>query len=283
MKILFIGQCGLGDYQQDATLHGLKSLFGSDCVDVPKIEYMYQSYGDTSRLYGKGFTLFGLLPDLECDRDDIIAKLRNNYFDLAIYGSIRRSRQYRQHVTGYMQPHKIVAIDGEDGQDLFPTIGWRFKRELERPTVGYWPIQFAIPEEKIVGPACQKERFMAPLDPGNRSTYIYSSEASYYDQYRTSWFAKTMKKAGWDTMRTLEIMACGCLPMFDNLECCPESTMIFLPKEELISIYRRIWDMSDRVDQIMWQGFHEKIQRVLREKLTTKALARYVLDTVMTQ
>ena len=280
MKILFIGQCGIGDYQQDSTLHGLKSLFGSDCVDVPKIEYMYSSYGDTSKLYGRGFTLFGLLPDLECDREDIVRKLRNNYFDLAIYGSIRRSRQYRQHVTGYMQPHKIVAVDGEDDQDLFPTIGWRFKRELARPTVGYWPIQFAIPEEKIVGPL-EKKNFMAPLDPCDKSTYIYNTERDYYRQYQESVFGRTQKKAGWDCMRHYEIMACGSIPYFPDLNMCPESTMVLFPKTDVLGVMRDLEPSGgtityDRMDAVICL-----LQNHLRNKLTTKSLARYVLDTVM--
>lgn len=82
-------------------------------------------------------------------------------------------------------------------------------------------------------------------------------------------------------MRHYEIMACGAIPVFDDIACCPESTMIHLPKAELNAVYCRSWDMTTDYD--LWQSFQFKLDQVLREKLTTKALARYVLDTVMTQ
>lgn len=39
---------------------------------------------------------------------------------------------------------------------------------------------------------------------------------------------------GWDCMRHYEILACGCVPFFTNIEICPKDTMVRFPKDLMI-------------------------------------------------
>src|ERR1035437_3095311 len=89
LKILYISQGARPDYLCDMVAHGLKSLFGADVVDVNRLSYLYKG-ADTSNLYGRGFTLYGLLDEGEVDRSDIPAKIKARFLDLIVFGSVQR-------------------------------------------------------------------------------------------------------------------------------------------------------------------------------------------------
>ena len=156
MKILYISKGRKPDYQCDMLFHGLRTLLGPDVVDVSRIWFMYaNSFGpgkhDLSECYGRGFTLYGLLPDdSHVDRTDIRKKIKNRYFDLIIYGSVHRDQSFLNKVRSIYPPSKIIFIDGEDGPGTASVLGQGiyFKRELVDADA--LPIQFAIPKEKIV-------------------------------------------------------------------------------------------------------------------------------------
>lgn len=105
------------------------------------------------------------------------------------------------------------------------------------------PILFSIPSNKIVIEVPIKKKFLSNLIPGDGSTYIYTLEESYYNEYKQSLFATTFKKAGWDCMRHYEILANGCIPYFPNIELCPEYTLYLFPKDLIIkgnNLYNKI-------------------------------------------
>jgi hypothetical protein len=151
----------------------------------------------------------------------------------------------------------------------------------------YYPLQFSIPESKLVKEIPVKDRDFSFITPKNKNTYIYRSEEAYYRDYQRSYFAVTCKKAGWDCMRHYEILANGCIPYFLDLEQCHPHTMYFLPKEliyeamhlpgvdyESMSINHAIFD-------------HKKYREILtkmldhtRKHLTTRAMAEYILKAV---
>jgi hypothetical protein len=285
MKILYISKGRKPDYQCDMLFHGLRSLMGPDVVDVNRIWFMYaNSFGpgkhDLSECYGRGFTLYGLLPDdSSVDRTEIRKKIKNRYFDLIIYGSVHRDRSFFNKVRSVYPPSKIIFIDGEDGPGTTSVLGQGiyFKRELVDADA--LPIQFAIPKEKIVPEIPMKTRQMSPhapweVPPGPR----YEKESDYYNDYGQSYFARTRKKAGWDCLRHYEIMAAGALPYFERLEQCPPRTMELLPKNELL-LARQMHD-SWPAQEAGWQDLMFKVRTVLKEKLTTEALARHMLERI---
>ena len=247
MKILYIHSTDndhqfYNNYMNDLLLHGLRDLYGNDIIDYPGCWYLYddeikkRKY-DEKRFWGKGFTIKNILRDFNLiDRENIRQKIRNKYFDLIIYGSIRRSNLFLEEVIKYN--NKFLFIDGEDDNYIetkYSNLGLYFKRELLAKHPKIRPISFAIPKSKILEKIdYNPKNILAPLIPGKLNTYIYDNESLYYEMYKKSIFALTYKKAGWDCLRHYEILMNGCIPLFLDIENCPTNTISTLPKEQLI-------------------------------------------------
>lgn len=148
------------------------------------------------------------------------------------------------------------------------------------------PITFSISASKVIDTIPTKTKLVSSLIPGNTSTYIYSTETDYYNEYRQSMFATTTKKGGWDCMRHYEILANGSIPYFPNLEACPPNTMALLPKSLILEGNRlyESYKSYTSIDQLTEKDTSDctsLIQKLLdytREYLTTKAMASYVLQ-----
>ena len=249
MKILYIHANPdeaefYNDYLSDLLLHGLRENFGKDIIDYPGSWHLYDDEVqkrqiNQNKLWGKGFTLNNSLNAFNSfDRTDISSKIQNNFFDLVIYGSIRRSDLLLDIVIDKNIKH--VYVDGEDDtfiDNKYSNKSLYFKRELNEKVGNILPISFAIPESKVVKNINQNPKhLLAPLIPGKLDTYIYEKEKDYYEMYFNSLFALTYKKAGWDCLRHYEILANGCIPLFLDLKNCPQETLKTLPKENLLSI-----------------------------------------------
>ena len=287
MKVLYISEGGQTcDYMRDMLFHGLRTLLGADVVDVHKIDTMYQGY-PTETCYGKGFSIYGLLPDIPVDRDNITQRISKHDFGLVIYGSIHRNRAYLAEVGAHYRLSEIIAIDGEDHADHpYPCRFLTFKRELEQPREGFLPIQFAIPKQKILPNRPGKHHWMAPMDPLHKETYIYETEAEYYRQYAESYFAPTMKKGGWDCMRHYEILANWCIPYFRVMDQLPSLICHNLPKAELMLVKNVIeYEASTKTHMHdvllgLYDNLIRTIMEVVSTKLTTSALGEYVLNKI---
>ena len=249
MKILFIHSEGnhshINDFMSDLLLHGLRKLHGSEVTDYPGCWYMYsdeilkRKY-DINKIWGKGFTINNTLNNFNSiDRTDIKKKIQSNFFDLVIYGSIRRSNLFLDDVIKYN--NKVLFVDGEDDNiidERYIKSGLYFKRELLENKHNVLPISFAVPREKILENINEKPtNLLAPLIPGRLSTYVYDDEKTYYNMYSNSIFAITNKKLGWDCLRHYEILMNGCIPLFFNIEDCPKLILKTLPKQRLSEIY----------------------------------------------
>ena len=273
MKILFISSGQHIDFMCDMLFHGLRSLYGDDVVDNDWKWYMYVAHAHT--VYSV------CLPDNEIDRSDIDAKIRTRYYDYVFYGSVHRCRPYWDEVFATYPRNHIVLIDGEDETWCAPQKGlaWYFKRELIAPDPDVLPIQFAIPKEKIVWDIPAKTRLMAPLIPGDLSTYIYPVEADYYRMYGESYFGRTRKKGRLGLQSPLRDHGIGLLPYFEGLENCPATLMPWLPKDLLLEarVLHDNWSDS-RVDE--YEALATRIRNVLICDLTTEALAQRVMEAI---
>lgn len=247
------------DYQADMLFHGLKRLLKHDCVEEWPYTHMYEELSDENRaqIWGKGFTVYGNLerdldPPTTCDDAELLV--------LPIHWSVAPQANnlvgYLHQLESQFPKARFAVVDGWDRPDIpsalleycrqraYPY----FKRELYESREGVFPISFAFPLEKVPDKWMHPQvRFhdIAPLipvnqsiDPSYMSTYIYDDEHSYYEMYRHSKFALTSKKGGWDTLRHYEIMACGALPVFVDIDVCPENTLTSLPKDLLKRINR---------------------------------------------
>jgi hypothetical protein len=290
MKILYISAAVGPDYQCDMLFHGLRSLLGSAVVDSKKIPYMYKDYSRTHKfedLYGKGFSVYGLLDNIEVDRDDLVSKIKSKFFDLVIYGSIHRSQEFILEVLESYDPRNIFFIDGEDEVDriFWPLVGrgHYLKREFISSSKLILPTQFAIPLEKVAQVTIDKTQLIAKIDPRDKSTYIYSQEREYYNDYRSSLFAYTTKKAGWDCLRHYEIMANDAIPIFIDLDKCPFGTMQFFPRMEIFAANSLLMKNGVEFFQTdygveIWRKIQSQIKKFLVSNLTTVALANRILE-----
>jgi len=275
VRILYISGAKGADYLCDMIFHGLRSLYGADCVDVNRIDFMYRGTP-----YPPFYTVYGLLEDIEVDREDINAKILARHFDLIVYGSIQRCTEYFEAVRATYPRNRILLLDGEDDHVISPLrgMGVYFKRELATDDADLLPIGFCIPKEKIWNVEFDKSRLFAPCDPRDRSTYVYyGDESLYYSQYAESYYGRTMRKGGWDCCRHYEILAAGALLYFVGLEACPPRTLHFLPKDTLLEARRLADGWNDR-SPLLWEGLLLNVRTALRERLTTEAMAKYILE-----
>lgn len=245
----------VSDYQLDMLYHGLVSL-GHQVFTTTNMWWMYDDITPESKkkIWGKGFTMYGLLSrkkqlmfnsQVKCDLN--IVGLHHSLL------SHCRGEIPTELLAGF-SPENTIIIDGWDRPEiqlkLLPYCSKYFKRELYYDeTEQIKAISFAFPEEKIPKVtkfAMERRNIVAPLipvnqsvDPSYMSTYIYEDEDSYYNMYQDSIFALTSKKGGWDTLRHYEIMANGCLPYFVDIEMCPKSTLTTLPKKTLSNL--KLW------------------------------------------
>ena len=190
------------DYLADSLLHGLKSLLRADVVDFPKVDFLYDSYPQERRgeLYGHGFSLYGMLPDLPVDRHRALDRARTGEFDLIVFADIWNSFGSFVELGPSMRDTPIAVLDGADRQEPYPYAGvwwrekgWRtlprahtraiyFKRELT-PLTGWFrsflmlppalaqhlpsirsmrEISFSFPAEKVLSQAPEaKQRLLA--------------------------------------------------------------------------------------------------------------------------
>lgn len=156
MKILFIHKGSDPDYQCDAVLHGLKTLFGTGVEESQHAWYMYADAlpEKKQQIYGKGFTLYGRLPAntrkltpksrlidaFEALRlryagkyfraglreaetwpyfsARLLKRLQKRDFDYVVFGSVWRHDMYLEEVLAYYPPERVMFVDGEDHQNL---------------------------------------------------------------------------------------------------------------------------------------------------------------------
>lgn len=270
----------INDYQNDLVFYGLRELFGDNVVDSTQIISLYKEYENRipkQHLWG-GMTTFWLIGENNIDRSNIEEKIKDRYYDLIIYGAIKRCKQYYDLVSKYYPSNKIILIDGNDEPELDPlyTKHLYFKRELQHKHPNLIPITFGIPTIKLTTSNKIKTQEYATCIPGQPETYIFKDEKSYYEDYQKSYYGVTMKKAGWDCMRHYEILGNYCLPYFVGLEDCPEDTLANLPKELLLEGRY----LAENFDKEKYFNILNEVFNYTKENLTTKNIASYILSKI---
>ena len=268
----------ISDYQNDLVFYGLRELYGDDVVDSTQIIHLYKEYEGKihpQHLWG-GMTTFWLIGDNNIDRTNIEQKITDQYYDLIIYGAIKRCKDYYDLVSKHYPADKVILIDGNDETELDPLYKKHlyFKRELVEEHPNLAPITFAIPTPKLAQPNKNKTQDYATCIPGQPETYIFNTEEPYYKDYQKSYYGVTMKKAGWDCMRHYEILGNYCIPYFIDLENCPKNTLVNLPKDLLLEAR----DLASNFDEQEYFRILDEIFEYTKLNLTTKSLAQYILN-----
>lgn len=292
-KILFIADpqqnlqkagC-LNDYLRDTVFYGLHELLGDHVVSSTLLTPLYAPMREAvpvSQLWGRGFTTCWLFQTLPNPENDIEAKIADRHYDLIIYGNIWICSDYYSIVSRAYPPKRVAMLDGMDHQRLHPTCVQHiyFKRELHRLDAAQssvHPVSFAIPTPKITNPTqvIQKTRPLATCVPGNSHTYVFTKEEEYFADYRSSLFALTMKKYGWDCMRHYEIIANRCVPLFFDIGSCPPETMTTFPKDLCVEAI----DLLRHFDLDRYLDLERRFFNHLLAHNTSRALAQSILDT----
>jgi hypothetical protein len=194
-RVLFVNS-NTQDYLADGVFHGLRKLLGSDAIDYPRADYLYHGFppAQAERLWGRGFTLYGLLDEIEVPRHHVLWRAIDGEFDVVVFGDIWRSFGLWSEWGPRLQAAGVpmVVLDGHDAAKPYPFswLWWRrpqwwllprahnrasyFKREITPRTrwfasylmlpprlgrtLGIRPISLAIPQEKVLTEPTRKDR-----------------------------------------------------------------------------------------------------------------------------
>lgn len=295
MKILFVYNFAHQDYLADCIYHGLIDN-GMEVYETAYPDYMLSSYPNPSTLYGRGFTIFAKLnhqPNFE-DCKIIIEKIKSKFYDLIIYGCVythewvpkRQCLDYLDLVKQYYPRNKVHFLDGSDQTKNFSyeyglnEYGIVWKRELTDLSFGN-PISFAIPEKQLINfDPVKKYMFSSKLnkpvfgESSNPTSYTFSDEKLYYEEYASSYYGYTCKKAGWDCMRHYEILANKCIPYFSELGNCPPYIMNNFPKYIIMECnnYSSKNEIHPNYDDVK-----EYLFEYTKKNLTTKKLVQKII------
>ncbi len=162
---------------------------------------------------------------------------------------------------------KDQALETVDYSDLIP----------EFPSLSdQWSIR--IPYFRAPHPASAlstPNQMISKILPGD--AYSFTNENDYLEQYRSSYFALTPKKGGWDTMRLVEICASGCFPLIPGLERAPKGTLSGHP----IELFLRLWkDTSTGVVLPPNQASRVKLQNFAQKWISASHQAESVLARI---
>jgi hypothetical protein len=229
------------DYLSDGLFHGLRTLLGTNVVDFPKREISYRSYLHLPRIYGRGFTLYGLLDDVPIDRTLVMDRARQGGFDLIVFGDIQRYFGTFVELLPTLGRSRVAFLDGGDFPAPYPygssfwrvpqwwtlprahTRGTYFKRELTEETAqrryfmlaprrlagrlpfarSLRPIAFAIPEERIVGaPPAKTKQFNAHVVDEELARRIGATSSYAFDDEREYYADLQTSRFGITSKRT---------------------------------------------------------------------------------
>ena len=147
-----------------------------------------------------------------------------------------------------------------------------------------YPLSYCIPDECIVKEskvAAMKTTEFASLIPGQNSTYTFGAhqEEEYNKMYQTALFAITQKKGGWDCLRHYEILANGCIPLFQDLENCPAHILTTLPKKLIMEASQILlpWNYNNKP---IYDFYLRSIMKHVRENCSTSATVNYFLSKI---
>lgn len=241
------------DYLTDAVFQYLKNDDQFEVYECPWMVHMYEdSPSKKEDLSGYGFSLRKEVkgtPNL-FSVDEAIQRIQAKEFDYVVMDSRTVNPWWNQRglspffdntvkilqtVLSCYPAEKILFFDGEDQLTVMGGLVGRvtyFKRELQFDHPLVHPIGYCFPEWKFRDASPEeKTKDMATVIPGDKSTYLFTDENSYYEDYRTSRFGLTWKKLGWDCFRHHEILFSSCVPVFPDIKDCHPLTMTHYPKE----------------------------------------------------
>ncbi|MBW4583132.1 MAG: hypothetical protein KME42_26485 [Tildeniella nuda ZEHNDER 1965/U140] len=130
------------DYLAEGVFHGLRTLLGADCVDIPRYDCMYKPLTHNLRikLRGNGFTLYGLLPEIpELSEDRFFWENEIDKYDYIIVANLTRQWHQVMKLSPNVNPEKLILLDGEDQSTCFPFEAMRRRLLKDNPLSFFTP------------------------------------------------------------------------------------------------------------------------------------------------
>lgn len=140
--------------------------------------------------------------------------------------------------------------------------------------LGFYPINFSFPQAHLMPVGFPKRpHFLSSTIPGE--PFSFSDWSEYLSEYRSSYWALSTKKGGWDTFRHLEILFSGGIPLMPGVSRSAQYSLAHYPKKALRVV----------LDSLMRDGLavpDEETQAFFRDHatkhLSSQAMATYLLD-----
>jgi hypothetical protein len=139
-----------------------------------------------------------------------------------------------------------------------------------------YPLNIVVPPKLVLDKVPEKKKLFGTVIPGDESTYIFKTADDYYGDYQESYFGYNWKKGQWDTGRNQEIIMNGCIPLFMDIDKCPEHCLMHHPKKKYQELrdkyYQKDFSKEEYEKDCKW------LLEYCRENLTTDAMARFALE-----
>jgi len=156
---------------------------------------------------------------------------------------------------------------------IFPKIFNIQERKKDIYSLGY-----SYPRELFLNLNFPKKAVWAEVIPGLKETYRFEREQDYHEMYQASRFAFTWKKGGWDCLRHYEIIANGSLPVFRDIDQCPDDTLVNLPKHLLKRVNKELIPWRDTKEyKELYQTLFSEIHKYCIENATCEVTANKFL------
>lgn len=136
---------------------------------------------------------------------------------------------------------------------------------------GFWPISLSSPQLCDSEPILNRSQMISSVVPG--LPYSFENADDYYKEYKTSYYALTHKKGGWDCYRHIEILLNGSIPLMPDAFQIPKFSMVHYPKSTL----KAVAEKSNDVIQIPGVWTRANLKDYFNENLTSRAMANYIL------
>lgn len=100
---------------------------------------------------------------------------------------------------------------------------------------GVYPLNFSFPQPDLMPQDVEpRPHFLSSTIPGE--PFSFDSWDTYLREYRSSFFALSTKKGGWDTFRHLEVLFSGAIPLLPRLRAANAYTLAHFPRKALVSV-----------------------------------------------
>jgi len=286
-----------------------------------KIEYDWEKHYINYLLKGLEFCKrFRKIPNVNCSW--VILQNCNIYHDCALFREcdylihsnstlcwsmsfLSRNPDKKRVIpyTNFYSTQKLYKIEETDILKKITPLTHEevFNINIQSVINDYHSLSYCIPDEYVVSieefkygllskiKRIEKTNYVCENVPNYTKTYKYGAgqEKEYLQSYKQSNFAITSKKCGWDCLRHYEIMASGCVPVFKDIESCPEATLTTLPKELLKEANLAFEDIRKTANSrrnVILKYYYERILTSLlehiKENCTTSKCAEYILSKI---